>query len=164
MTKDEFAINLRTAAARCWELAQELLLEPIPAELRFNFRAALRPGNSAGLIKYFGGRLLKPSQLVHLNVQRTGQLLWVNGSIPRWINLSLMAADAQFSYIEVASSGVLTADDSALYYRNTDVPPFHVLSPPVPDTWHRGQRVTLRSKTWAMEIFGNYTPDSDVVR
>ena len=55
--------------------------------------------------------------------------LWVDGNIPQWVNLSVHAADSQYTYIEVAVCDRLADDDRALYHQREGNPPFHVLGP-----------------------------------
>ena len=123
------------AAAFCRELAQRHVVEPLPPSLRFNFRAAGRPPGPDGRIKFLGGRLLTPMELVEVEPVRARQYLWVDGKVPQWVNLSVVAADEGHTYIEVAVCGRLTDDPTALYHQQEGNPPFHVLGPALPPGW-----------------------------
>ena len=123
------------AAALCRGFAQKFVTQELPASLRFDFAAAGRPTDQAGRVKFLGGRLLRPAQLRAVEPVRAREYLWVDGKVPRWINLSVHAADAEHTYIQVAACGRLTGDPAALYHQREGNPPFHVLSPALPPGW-----------------------------
>jgi hypothetical protein len=115
--------------------AQQFVVEELPASVRFDFAAARRKVDAGGRIKFLGGRLLTPGQLRGLDPVRARKYLWVDGKIPRWINFSVHAADAEHTYIEVVASDRLTADDRVLHHQREGNPPFHVLGPSLPPSW-----------------------------
>jgi hypothetical protein len=123
------------AATFCREFAGQHVVEPLPLSLRFDFRAAHRSLEPDGRIKFLGGRLLAPSQLVGVEPVRARKYLWVGGKVPQWVNLSVHAADADHTYIGVAVCGRLTNDPLALYHQREGNPPFHVLGPALPPAW-----------------------------
>ena len=123
------------AATFCRELARPLVVEPLPPSLRFNFRAARRPPEPDGRIRFLGGRLLTPANLIGVEPVQARKYLWVDGKVPQWVNLSVVAADADHTYIEVAVCDRLTDDQAALYHQREGNPPFHVLSPALPPRW-----------------------------
>jgi hypothetical protein len=123
------------AATFCREFAQQHVVEPLPPSLQFHFRAAHRPPGPDGRIKFLGGRLVAPAQLLGVELVRARKYLWVAGKVPKWVNLSVVAADADHTYIEVAVCDRLTDDPAALYHQREGNPPFHVLSPALPPGW-----------------------------
>jgi hypothetical protein len=130
-----FIAAFERAAVSCHDVAQHFVTEQLPASLRFDFRAAARPTDATGRVKFLGGRLLVPSQLRGVEPVRARKYLWVDGRIPQWVNLLVHAADAEHTYIEVAISSRLTDDFSQLYHQREGNPPFHVLGPALPPQW-----------------------------
>jgi hypothetical protein len=123
------------AAAVCRESARQHMVEPLPPSLRFNFRAASRAPEPDGCVKFLGGRLLPPAQLLGVGPAQARKYLWVGGKVPQWVNLSVAAADADHTYIEVAVCDRLTDDPAVLYHQREGNPPFHILSPALPPGW-----------------------------
>lgn len=66
-------------------------------------------------------------------------LLWRNGLIPEWIDISVHRADVEHTYFELLCCGRFTADDSMLYYRNSGQGPFGCKSPRFPPNWSEQQ-------------------------
>jgi hypothetical protein len=88
-----------------------------------------------GRVKFLGGRLLTPDQLRGVEPMRARKYLWVDGKIPQWINFTVHAADAAYTYIEISICARLTADNASLYHQQEGNPPFHVLGPELPPGW-----------------------------
>ncbi|WP_020474958.1 hypothetical protein [Zavarzinella formosa] len=137
-------------AAFCREFAQRFVVEDLPTTLRFDFIAANRTPNEKGLIPFLGGRLLTPGQLRGAEPVQARKYLWVDGKIPQWINLSVQAADAGFTFIQVCACQRVTADDRALYHQQEGIPPFHILSPHLPHDWispEKSGKFSLKGRT-----------------
>jgi hypothetical protein len=132
MDKQEFAVRFELAANFCRDFTQSLIIEELPKSLRFNFGMAERlPVNAKGRVKFIGGRLLKPEQLKGLEKAKAGQLLWVDGKIPVWINLRVDYFDENHTCIEILFNAQrLTDNHERLMHEREGNPPFHVLGPP----------------------------------
>lgn len=135
MELGSFIVAFDRAAAFCREFARQYVVEALPPSLRSNFRAARRPLDADGRVKFLGGRLLTPARLVGVEPARAQKYLWVDGKVPQWGDLSVVAADADHTYIEVAICDRLMDDPAALYHRREGNPPFHVLGPVLPPGW-----------------------------
>jgi hypothetical protein len=123
------------AATLCRDFAQQFVTGELPASLRFDFAGAGRPTDQTGRVQFLGGRLLLPAQLRGVEPVRARKYLWVDGKVPQWINLSVHAADAEHTYIEVAVTDRLVAEVAQLYHQREGNPPFHVLGPALPPWW-----------------------------
>jgi hypothetical protein len=123
------------AAKLCRDFAQPFVVEALPRSLRFNFAAAQRTPDQTGRIKFLGGRLLTPEELVGVEPVQARKYLWVDGKVPQWINLSVVAADDDHTYIELSVCGRLTSKKAELYHQREGNPPFHVLGPALPPDW-----------------------------
>jgi hypothetical protein len=64
------------------------------------------------------------------------QFLWRNSKVPEWINVQVKAVDASSTYLGLYCCGRFTGSEKLLYHAREGYPPFHVLSPPLPQDWH----------------------------
>jgi hypothetical protein len=134
--KPAFIVAFDQAAALCRDFAQRLVVEGLPTTVRFDFAFFRRSLDKEGRIRYLGGRLLTPEQLRGVEPVQARKYLWVNGKIPRWIDLSVHGADHDFTFIEVHACDRVMSDDGALYYKNGQTPtPLQIRSPPLPPRW-----------------------------
>jgi hypothetical protein len=67
------------------------------------------------------------------------ELLWNDGLIPRWIDISVVEADAGSTYFLLLCCGRYTSDEELLYYSKSGQGPFGIKSPPLPGLWKDGQ-------------------------
>ena len=136
------------AAKFCRDFAQPFVVEALPRSLRFNFTAAQRTPDQNGRIKFLGGRLLSPEELVAVEPIRARKYLWVDGKVPQWINLTVEAADDDHTYIEVRVCDRLASSMEHLYHTREGSPPFHILSPALPPEWESVEKNGKFSLTW----------------
>jgi hypothetical protein len=59
-------------------------------------------------------------------------VLWRDGLVPQWIDISVWDADERATYFELICAGRFMAETHRLYYSWTDVPPFGVKGPVYP--------------------------------
>jgi hypothetical protein len=59
-------------------------------------------------------------------------LLWRDRTVPEWIDIVVIDADAHATYFELSCCGRFTSRTDFLYYNWTDVPPFGVKGPAYP--------------------------------
>ena len=69
------------------------------------------------------------------------EILWRDGSVPRWINIQAHSTDSEYTYLRLTCGG-FESDDNRLYYRPGfsdrlmhDLPPFQVVGPSLPLKW-----------------------------
>jgi len=140
------------ATAFCREFAQRLVIEELPTTTRFDFAVYGHTPKHKGLIKYLGGRLLTPEQLCGVEPIQAREYLWIDGKIPQWINLSVHAADDNFTFIHVHACDRITADDRKLYYTHAGAKtPFQILGPRVPAGWVSPAKSGKFSLGWRSE-------------
>ena len=70
-----------------------------------------------------------------LSFEEAFQFLWRNGKVPEWIDVSVQACDADFSYVQLRCCGRFTALEELQYHKAEGYPPFHVQSPSLPPSW-----------------------------
>jgi hypothetical protein len=144
VTKQDFMHRLQEAGALARTLAEGYVIESLPEELRYTLprfddpRGARGP---VGTIKFFGGRFLRSEQLRRLTASRAGDLLWVDGKCPAWVNLSVCCCDSTVTEIRVRVSRDLMIADPRLLPRDVgtspdnDLAPFRLRGPGVPEGW-----------------------------
>lgn len=130
-----FVAAFDRAAAACRDFARPFVTDELPASVRFDFAAARRPTDATGRVKFLGGRLLPPAQLLGVEPARARKYLWVDGKVPQWINLGVRRADADHTYVEVSVCDRLVTEIAHMYHQREGNPPFHVLSPHLPPDW-----------------------------
>ncbi len=134
MTKEEYIRRFDLAAARCRDFAQSRLIEVLPDKIRFDVRCGVT-GAEKGPVKIIGGRLVNPVDLVSMEHVKARRMLWVDGKVPRWIDLQVTRLEVDATIVQIRFSDNLVLDDSALWHKAEGMAPFHVLGPLLPRGW-----------------------------
>jgi hypothetical protein len=138
MHRTVFAEQLRRAAARTLEFTRSLILEPLPDALRFEAR----------LNQSQDGPPLHPDERLYpedteripdhhrsrLTSEQVVELLWREGAVPEWIDLSVKWVEDAHTLIELRCCGRFTSNERLLYYEDGEGQrmPFQVHGPPLP--------------------------------
>ncbi|WP_426751631.1 hypothetical protein [Myxococcus sp. Y35] len=139
MDKSVFAERLRRAAERTRDFTRTLIFESLPDAIRFDVQ----------LNCSYDGNQLHPDERIYpedperipatsgsgLTREEVVELLWREGTVPEWIDLSVSREDGEHTAIEVACCGRFTANEQLLYHEREGYPPFHVLGPPLPPSY-----------------------------
>lgn len=72
-------------------------------------------------------------------------LLWRDGRIPEWIDLSVVGMQPGVTIVELSVCGRFTSDERLLYHQEGGRPPFHVTSPPLPAGFRDGDRLGIKN-------------------
>jgi hypothetical protein len=113
------------------------------------------------------------------------ELLWRDGLVPEWINLSVYSSTTEATVIEVLCCGRYTANSELLYHEHEGYPPFHVLGPTLPvgydwqrdagtkfSVFDRAECCTLAElealeahahKLWSLTLYGSAFTDDALV-
>ncbi|HMO16259.1 MAG TPA: hypothetical protein PKD64_18700 [Pirellulaceae bacterium] len=67
-----------------------------------------------------------------MNADQVIDYLWRDGMVPEWIDLSVVAANQQYTIIELLCCGRFTANSDLLYYTHVGRGPFGVKGPALP--------------------------------
>jgi hypothetical protein len=130
--KKEFRRRLERAGERARQCAEQYVIEPLPSALRLSLPEIDDPRGArgpVGTIKFFGGRFLRPEELVLVSPARAADLLWVNGRVPAWVNLNVEYLDEQSTHIRVRCSHTLLTADQAMLSRDIVVDPADPVEP-----------------------------------
>lgn len=94
MNKKEFIDRLILAGNTARKFAEtlEYVEEKLPEKLVFTLQEFNDPRgrqSKDGKLKFLGGRFLEPSELRCLSAVKAASLLWVDGKVPRWIDVNV---------------------------------------------------------------------------
>ena len=120
------------------EFAARFVSNALPDSFRYLVR----------LNQSFDGNELKPGERIFpdditlhgecvgpLSLDGAVSLLFRDGLVPEWIDISVESVDGKHTDFELLCCGRFTADESLLYYRDSGVAPFGCKSPPIPPRW-----------------------------
>ena len=141
-----FIARFDEAALSCLRFAQRIVTEDLPSELRFDI--PWTQVDSHGMVKFLGGRLLRPEEMTSRGYLDTRKILWIEGKIPEWVNFSVCRHTPEYTVIEMDVCSRLTDNDERLYHKQEGYPPFHVLSPPLPQGWEALEKSKKFSLYW----------------
>ena len=127
--KLEFNARFDRAVEGCLSFGRSLVNDELPQQVRFDLEGNGFDILEDGRAKLFGGRLVDRKKLRNLRAADLRRILWVDGEIPDWINLTLQSQDQQHCYIEVLCSRRLCGDETRLMHQAEGNPPFHILGP-----------------------------------
>jgi hypothetical protein len=135
MERDVFLGNLLGASARCRASAARFVLDPLPdqfvfwVELNRSYDGDLNAEHEV----VFPDDIEKHGERVGpLAAEAVVDLLWRDRRVPEWIDMLVVAADAQATTIELTCCGRFTSRFDFLYYNDTPTPPFGVMGPAIP--------------------------------
>jgi len=118
MDKREFHRRLERAGKRVLHVAQTWVIEELPTSLLYNLPPYDDPQGSrgpSGTVKFFGGRFLMPEDLLLLSSRRAADLLWVDGRVPGWVDISVVGINANSTVLGLQCQARLEpADETRL--------------------------------------------------
>lgn len=187
MHKELFAGRFWQAATRARDFARTLVLEDLPDEMRFrvelNSSYDGHPLHEDEVVFPEEGGPQQSVRLLRCTGEQVIELLWREGRVPEWINLSVSMKLESLTVIEVLACGRFTANDGLLYHEGEGYPPFHVTGPALPasvddralvrerfSVFDRSECATLdefgyvadqgRQKTWSLDLHGPVFDDN----
>ena len=140
MNKTQYIDRLLLASnhARRFAMTLDYVTEILPTQFCYSLFVGLDPVdpiNNDEEIKILGGRMLKRSSLMKLSPSRAGDLLWVDGKVPTWVNLCPIDINNNLLEFEVMfSKSLLPADPENLppdygMPPGNDIAPFRIRGP-----------------------------------
>lgn len=155
MERITFALRLHEAAAAAREFALALVEEELPETVRFRARLncsydgkPLRPDET---LYPEDSSLERTKRLTRCTEEEVVALLWREGKIPEWIDISVVNEVDSTTILELRCCGRFTSDEELLYHAWQGRPPFHVVGPTLPPKYKEGQRFSIhhRSEAWS---------------
>ena len=110
--------------------------------------------SKVGKLKFLGGRFVNPSGLKNLSAGRAASLLWVDGKVPSWINVSVKNyTDDSTEIMLLFSKTVVPANEEKLspdygMESNNPLVPFRIRGPIIQD-WIIREKI---NKNWFNQI------------
>lgn len=144
MDKKAFIDRLILAGTTARNFAESLdyVKVKLPAKLTFTIHKYNDPRGTQskfGKLKFLGGKFLNPSELKNLSADRAASLLWVDGKVPFWINVSVENYNADSTKIMLEfSRTIVPADEEKLppdfgMKPNNPLVPFRIRGPIIQD-------------------------------
>ena len=132
-----FAKRFRKAVEADIAFAATMVRQPLPDSWQF----LIEPNAS-----YDGNPLVEDEVLCPLDSLPDGDLLgpltferaldwlWRDGKVPEWVDVSVCAANPEYTYIRLTCCGRFSGLERRLYYKD-GLPPFGTKSPMLPPGW-----------------------------
>ena len=138
MTREAFADLLHRASLLDRDFASQHVHNVLPASFRYLVHLnqshdwePLRPDQRV----FPGDAATFGESIGPLEAESVVALLWREGHIPEWVDISVEHMDAEHTYLGLLCCGRFTSDDSRLYYARADQGPFGIKSPRLPPRW-----------------------------
>lgn len=178
-----FAERLRAAVIDARDFARTLIVEDLPdaVVLRVEPNASYDGNPLHPAEKVFpGDSRIDLASLAACSEEQVVDLLWREGAVPEWINVTVVGVVPDATVIELLSCGRFTSDETLLYHEHEGRPPFHVLGPTLPVSWSEGQRFSIfhhagyrrredmgllaahAQEVWSLTLEGSAFDDEDV--
>lgn len=186
MDREQFVQRFRQAAARAHDFARQFLIEDLPETLRFQVALnssfddnPLRPDER---VFPDDGSAEKRLATLRCSEHEVIELLWRDGLVPEWVDLTVSRRLRDATLIETRCCGRFTANEALLYHEREGYPPFHVTGPWLPndyqpDTKFSGFRISKCStleeldyveahaaKVWSLTLHGPAFDDEALAR
>ncbi|MCP3921957.1 MAG: hypothetical protein GY714_05150 [Desulfobacterales bacterium] len=133
LSKKSFEKNLISASNCCLEFTRTLVLNELPDSICYIVCLGCSyDGNPLEeREKTYPEDYNEPERKCDSSKQVV-ELLWREGSVPEWINVTVDSEDKNFTYIKLECCGRFSDNHRLMYHIQEGYVPFHVLGPPIP--------------------------------
>jgi hypothetical protein len=120
MTKQEYIDRLIMASDYAREFAMSLVYVDAVLSTKYCYSLFVpeefpKEVSDDEQIEIMGGRILRRKELRMLSPARTGDLLWIDGEVPSWINIRVVRYSSEYTEFEVMYCGIhMIADPDRL--------------------------------------------------
>lgn len=138
MDKQTFANLLHEMTKVDRDFASEYVLNHLPEESRFTIhlnQSYDRNNLKAGERVYPEDHSDDKKRCESLTENEVVDLLWRDGCVPVWIDISVFDCDTEYTYFQLLCSGRFASDSHLLYYHHRGQGPFGLKSPRFPPNW-----------------------------
>lgn len=146
MTKEEFLILINGASFVSFKVAEKYLKNDLFPEFRYD--VFLNVSNDDHSLTHFdhypedNGRIERG-----LTDKEVRDLIYRNGKVPIWIDISVYKSDKKATTFELLCAGRYSDNREEFYYHKGGTGPFGIKSPNLPNDYKEGKKFKLRSKT-----------------
>ncbi|MEM1353998.1 MAG: hypothetical protein AAGC44_05010 [Planctomycetota bacterium] len=134
---EEFEALLHLVSQRCITFSRDYLLNELFESVQyFVIPNASYDGNQlVGDEEVFLEDSLPDHQYHQFTAKEAVRFLWRDGKVPEWIDLSVVGASKETTFIELRCCGRFSCDPSKYYYDHRGTGPFGIKSPTLPVAW-----------------------------
>lgn len=138
-------------AARCaLEFARQLVINNLPDKIRYDvILGCSYDGNSLEQGEYTFPEDYDNGQRLFENREDVVGLLWKDGKVPEWVNVSVESEDGVFTNVKLECCGRYSSNVEHVYHAHEGRAPFHVVGPPMPP------EVESREHTQKYDLYWN---------
>ena len=133
ISRPVFEKNLVDSAIHALEFARTLVTNALPDKIRY----VVRLGVSYDGNPLEDGEVTFPSdydekERIFDNSQEVADLLWREGRVPEWINVTVLSETPEYTNVKLECCGRFSDKAEQIYHAHEGRAPFHVLGPPIP--------------------------------
>jgi len=169
MERITFALRLHEAAAAACEFALAHVEEKLPGPLHFRVRLNCsydrNPLRSDETLYPEDSSPERAKRFIRCTEDEVVNLLWRDGKIPEWIDISVVNEVDSTTILELRCCGRFTSDEELLYHTWQGRPPFQVVGPTLPPKHKQGQSFSIhhRSEAWSQADLAALNPHKEKV-
>ena len=139
LSRKAFGENMLSAARHALEFARTLVVNDLPDKLRYVvYLGASYDGNPLEDREQTFPDDYADRQRCFFDSDEVVELLWREGKVPEWINVSVESEDGEYTLIRLECCGRYSDDVNHIYHAHEGRAPFQVLGPPAPPDYGSG--------------------------
>lgn len=146
-----FTERLRGAARAARDFGRRFVEEELPDAVRFRVRLNSsydgHPLHADERVYPEDGAPERARETRECTEEQIERLLWRDGAVPEWVDLSVIGVVEGATLIEALCCGRFTTNEALLYHEQEGLPPFHVVSPTLPVEHEEGRRFSIHDRT-----------------
>ncbi len=160
LSRDGFSRNLTLAATKARDFARTLVVNDLPDAIAFRIFNGVMDAKYLEVNEFTLEDAVHDGGKLYESEADVVELLWRDGAVPVWINVSISDFESSCSIVDVKCGGRFSSDPSLLYHINEGIPPFHILGPALPPNHKHGKKFDLlwnqKKSIWRRisDIFG----------
>ncbi len=133
LSRDAFRNNLIESATIVRDFTRTRVTTPLPDALSYTiFYGCSFDGNPLREDEKTFPEDYEEEAPTTTSADEVTALLWRDGFVPEWINVTVSHEDGERTHIKLECCGRYSALPQMMYHIREGRPPFHVLGPPVP--------------------------------
>lgn len=133
ISRSSFEKNLEASANYAVVFARQLVTNVLPDKIKY----IVYLGASYDEYPLEKGEVTFPDDYTerkHIfeHAKDAANLLWREGKVPEWINVTVLSATQEYTNVELVCCGRFSDNIKHIYHAHEGSAPFHVLGPPIP--------------------------------
>ena len=133
ISRGRFKKNLESSSQHALDFTRSLVVNSLPDQIKYTvFLGASYDGNPLEDGERVFPEDYSERERAFANSEEVVELLWRDGTVPEWINVSVVSEDGEHTLIKLECCGRYSGDVKHMYHAHEGRAPFHVIGPPVP--------------------------------